>query len=40
MIIKKANYYYFLKWIKKPKKRKKMAKNGKKTQKLTQKGKK
>jgi hypothetical protein len=31
MIIKKGNYYYFLKWIKMPKKRQKTQKNGKKT---------
>lgn len=40
MIVKKGNYYYFLKWIKMPKKRQKLAKTGKKTRKLAKKGKK
>lgn len=37
MIIKKGNYYYFLKWIKMPKKSKKWRKKAKKDSKVTQK---
>jgi hypothetical protein len=40
MIVKKANYYYFLKWIKKPKKRKKVPKKLKNGSKMEKKGKK